>query len=651
MTAADRDREAFEAWMREEHPHCNLAGLPGGEYVWMVARFQWKAWQAARAQAGEHIEPVIVARQGGPEAPGNLPMLEMASLSEDGQRFTGKLDIVDGQIVYEGDMPLAQFRELFDTAWRPHVGLTLTSPAQASEPVAPGEYRLPCDVHLPPNTYIRKGCALETLLFSLKRREGFPDDATTFPKPESGESVHTHPAQEPVAVPAWMAADEAWQDLCEKDDRTSIDYPGFALIRQDELAGYMAAAPISPPAESGEAESAIQEIERLVYGGQHNGAASLARAVKVIRAALASTPAPQPDAVCPTCSGNGRIGGMVRFGDGEVDGIEEPCPMCYGKGYHQEWLEDGAGAPFTDCNSCGGTGKVDAAPQPGGAVSDAWREAGEKQLQVHEALRDSAYRAGARAGWNAQFAADPDAAIEQLTRYPKGSLAIIHEKHAYEMGSSDTPAQQPGWACPHCSGTGHRQDKKTGKSYPCPRCEPTEQPGGAAFGIIDPDYARVFTQARAIAWQEGYAIMMHGSFTRDLDLLAVPWTDAASEPEHLVRRIETATKLKNISRKPGKKPHGRIAWTLTFPTFGDPRFVDLGIMPRALEPSPSQSDARAEAKVREALEWYAEQVAGCRKLGNIGDPARHELDRDGGKRAREALGALPFPTPAGDGQL
>lgn len=56
MTAADRDREAFEAWMREEHPHCNLVGLPGGEYVWMVARFQWKAWQAARAQA----EPVAV---------------------------------------------------------------------------------------------------------------------------------------------------------------------------------------------------------------------------------------------------------------------------------------------------------------------------------------------------------------------------------------------------------------------------------------------------------------------------------------------------------------------------------------------------------------------------------------------------------------
>jgi hypothetical protein len=38
-----------------------------------------------------------------------------------------------------------------------------------------------------------------------------------------------------------------------------------------------------------------------------------------------------------------------------------------------------------------------------------------------------------------------------------------------------------------------------------------------------------------------------------------------------------------------------------------------------------------------ALAWYAEQVAGCRKLGSIGDPFRHALDRDGGERARTAL--------------
>jgi hypothetical protein len=103
---------------------------------------------------------------------------------------------------------------------------------------------------------------------------------------------------------------------------------------------------------------------------------------------------------------------------------------------------------------------------------------------------------------------------------------------------------------------------------------------GLPYGIIDPDYARVYTKARLTAWAHGYAIMMHGSFSRDLDLLAVPWTDHASEAEHLVKRIEAATKLQAITKPPTVKPHGRLAWTLVFPKFGDPRFVDLSVMPR-----------------------------------------------------------------------
>lgn len=107
------------------------------------------------------------------------------------------------------------------------------------------------------------------------------------------------------------------------------------------------------------------------------------------------------------------------------------------------------------------------------------------------------------------------------------------------------------------------------------------------YGIIDPDYARIFTIARCIAWSEGYALTMHGSFTRDLDLLAVPWTERATEAEHLVRRIAGHLDDLNFLVKDPKahsqatqKPHGRLAWTLTFKAFGDPRFVDLSVMPR-----------------------------------------------------------------------
>jgi len=44
-------------------------------------------------------------------------------------------------------------------------------------------------------------------------------------------------------------------------------------------------------------------------------------------------------------------------------------------------------------------------------------------------------------------------------------------------------------------------------------------------------------------------------------------------------------------------------------------------------------------RLRAALEWYAEQVGHCRKIGTIpeGEAARHALSKDGGERARQAL--------------
>lgn len=44
-------------------------------------------------------------------------------------------------------------------------------------------------------------------------------------------------------------------------------------------------------------------------------------------------------------------------------------------------------------------------------------------------------------------------------------------------------------------------------------------------------------------------------------------------------------------------------------------------------------------EVLDALKWYAEQAAGCRKLGRTGDAFRHALDHDGGNRATIALAA------------
>lgn len=99
------------------------------------------------------------------------------------------------------------------------------------------------------------------------------------------------------------------------------------------------------------------------------------------------------------------------------------------------------------------------------------------------------------------------------------------------------------------------------------------------YGIVDPDYARVFTKARCIAWMYGYAVLMQGSFTRDLDLLIVPWTErVSSEPQHIINMICDKCELQENGYPPTNKPHGRLVYTLMFKKFGDPRFIDVGFM-------------------------------------------------------------------------
>ena len=99
------------------------------------------------------------------------------------------------------------------------------------------------------------------------------------------------------------------------------------------------------------------------------------------------------------------------------------------------------------------------------------------------------------------------------------------------------------------------------------------------FGIIDPKYAAFYTVARLTAWSYGYAIAMHGSFTRDLDLIAIPWTDAAVSPEELIHQIQYRTGCTPVKPNASIREHGRIVWTLSFPEFDCPRFVDFSIIP------------------------------------------------------------------------
>ena len=101
------------------------------------------------------------------------------------------------------------------------------------------------------------------------------------------------------------------------------------------------------------------------------------------------------------------------------------------------------------------------------------------------------------------------------------------------------------------------------------------------YGIVDPDYARAYSIIRCTAWMYGYAVGMHGSFTRDLDLILVPWTDKAVDAEKLLPALADRTGTTVQHGSPSDKPHGRKAWTLLLPGFTECRWIDISVMPRS----------------------------------------------------------------------
>ena len=88
--------------------------------------------------------------------------------------------------------------------------------------------------------------------------------------------------------------------------------------------------------------------------------------------------------------------------------------------------------------------------------------------------------------------------------------------------------------------------------------------------------------AQNAARGQGYAVGVHGSRVRDLDLIAVPWIeDCAITPQAIAEIIADAIPGV-LQGKPEKKPHGRIGFTI-YPRWHygfDRWYVDLSVMPR-----------------------------------------------------------------------
>lgn len=138
----------------------------------------------------------------------------------------------------------------------------------------------------------------------------------------------------------------------------------------------------------------------------------------------------------------------------------------------------------------------------------------------------------------------------------------------------------------------------------CPRCRMSRQHGHAAgcelaaaidrAGKVGVRFDTHIDALRAAARAHGYALAVHGSLARDIDLIAAPWTKDAAAPDVLIEALraacggyskhdENAPAGDYTRRSPEPKPHGRLAYTI-YPPEGVTYF-DIAVLPCAEAPA------------------------------------------------------------------
>ncbi len=85
--------------------------------------------------------------------------------------------------------------------------------------------------------------------------------------------------------------------------------------------------------------------------------------------------------------------------------------------------------------------------------------------------------------------------------------------------------------------------------------------GKAAF------YASIWEDLRQAAMDCGWALGLHGSLAKDMDIMAMPWTEEARPVEEMIKALSacfTESRFADHHIVPhATKPNGRIVYTMT----------------------------------------------------------------------------------------
>lgn len=115
-------------------------------------------------------------------------------------------------------------------------------------------------------------------------------------------------------------------------------------------------------------------------------------------------------------------------------------------------------------------------------------------------------------------------------------------------------------------------------------------------------YDILIAALRHVAYRCGYALAVHGSLKRDIDLIACPWRDSAISAVPLVEEIRKACEVivgtaryrdVDAGALPEKKPCGRLGWSFYLTHDDTGPYIDISVMPKGEHPAEEAKSAAA----------------------------------------------------------
>lgn len=101
-----------------------------------------------------------------------------------------------------------------------------------------------------------------------------------------------------------------------------------------------------------------------------------------------------------------------------------------------------------------------------------------------------------------------------------------------------------------------------------------------------PAFARIIGPIRRVANEHGWAVAVHGSLDRDIDLVGIPWTRLASDRDKVLGAICAVIGGEPDAAGWRRRGHGRYVRIVRIPHIDPDTYLDFSFMRLETEPRP-----------------------------------------------------------------